>query len=265
LIGSLDREVNAMYLLTVQARDRSPDSVPASVKVTVKVKDINDNPPQITVNALTRTGHVEVLESKPINSFVAHLSVKDFDEGLNGQFSCRLMGQTSTFRLEAISRSGYKIVTNTILDRERYHTYPLVVTCADKGSPPLSSSADINVRVLDENDNSPRFTKQTYSKIIKENMALGSHVLRVFATDSDLGLNGHVKYTLEGSDSEYFRINHSTGAITIRRTVDYELTTELRFHVVASDQGQPQRSSTATVSLTIMDVNDEPPTFLQEM
>ena len=60
-----------------------------------------------------------------------------------------------------------------------------------------------------------------YNASISEDAAVGSTVLRVEATDLDLGLNGKVTYFLEmtSADVGHFMINSVTGVITLARYV----------------------------------------------
>ena len=63
--GPLDYEDGAIYLLSVTAFDSGPDSLPAHATVVVRVQDMNDNAPQITVNTLTTSGDAQVAENTP--------------------------------------------------------------------------------------------------------------------------------------------------------------------------------------------------------
>lgn len=73
-----------------------------------------------------------------------------------------------------------------------------------------SSSVNVRVKVIDENDNIPTFTKSLYLAAISENMTIGSSVLQVSASDPDEGSNGDIVYTLRGTDG-MFAINSTSG------------------------------------------------------
>ena len=99
------------------------------------------------------------------------------------------------------------------LDRESQGSYRLTVTAADGGSPPLSSSCNLTVRVLDENDNPPVFGELSYRGRVREDAPLGSLILNVSATDRDLGDNARLSYSLANESQAFFRIDQETGLI----------------------------------------------------
>ena len=76
------------------------------------------------------------------------------------------------------------------LDRESRANYTLHVVAYDRGLPSRSSSLDVLVRVLDENDNSPLFEPKVYSASASENATIGLSVLQM----SDEELNGRVRF-----------------------------------------------------------------------
>ena len=135
----LDYENGAVYHLSVMAHDQGPDSIPADATVIIRVEDINDNSPQITVNTLAAAGTevAEISEDSAPNTFVAHLTVVDPDDGSNGAFTCIL--KDNHFRLEQMYFGEYQIVNVAPLDRETRQTYNLAVTCKDEGLQPQFS------------------------------------------------------------------------------------------------------------------------------
>lgn len=69
--------------------------------------------------------------------------------------------------------------TSRGLDRETTAEYTLEVVATDRGSPALSSTVTVGVKVLDVNDNNPVFSKSSYSVDVSEDAAEGSRVLEV--------------------------------------------------------------------------------------
>jgi hypothetical protein len=92
VVGAVDYERATVYHLIVTARDRGMDPVPAEATVVIKVEDINDNAPHVTVNTLTASGTdvATVLEDVGIGTFVGHVIVHDPDRGASGRFNCTL-------------------------------------------------------------------------------------------------------------------------------------------------------------------------------
>ena len=297
---ALDYETGQMHVLSVTAVDRGPDSLPAHVTVVVRVDDVNDNAPLIAVNSLAATsvkGPAEwdgtsvatVDEGSPPATFVAHVSVSDVDgTGKNGRFRCAIdddrnfrlvemyqqttaaASTSTTLPVSDSAGSGsvveYQLITeNVVFDREHVDTHHVVVFCRDLGDSPLRSSVDVRVIVGDLNDNAPVFAVDSYTAEVTENGDVRAEVLRVVATDADAGRNGAVSYRLDGDATVHASliIDSVTGIIRTRGPLNHETTSTLEFNVVAEDGGRPSLSSTIKVSVTVIDVDDERPRFLE--
>ena len=256
---ALDYEKESVYHLVVSANDGSPKLEPGTAAVVVNVRDVNDNAPQISINTLTSSGRAEVQENSDLGAFVAHISARDQDSGKNGDVVC--FTTDSRFHLEHLQRTQYKIVTGMPLDREKEDRFQIRVTCQDLGEPRQSTTELVRVVVLDKNDHDPMFSKQYYSHRIRENNAVNEPLVTVNATDRDIGANAAIVYSLQNDAGNDFRVHPSTGVIRANREFDFETKEEYRFHVIAEDRGNPRRSASAVVMITVLDVNDEPPRF----
>ncbi|GAB1287504.1 Protocadherin 18 [Apodemus speciosus] len=270
LFKPVDYEITKSYEIDVQAQDLGPNSIPAHCKIIIKVVDVNDNKPEISINLMS-PGKEEVsyvFEGDPIDTFVAIVRVQDKDSGLNGEIVCKLHGH-GHFKLQKTYENNYLILTNATLDREKRSEYSLTVIAEDKGTPSLSSVRHFTVQVNDINDNPPRFQRSRYEFVISENNSPGAYITTVTATDPDLGENGHVTYTilesfvLGSSITTYVTIDPSNGAIYALRIFDHEEVSQITFVVEARDGGsQKQLSSNTTVVLTIIDENDNVPVVI---
>ncbi|XP_063354504.1 protocadherin-18b isoform X3 [Pelmatolapia mariae] len=266
LIKKVDYETSASYELDVQAQDLGPNSIPGLCKIVVKVVDVNDNKPEININLMT-PGKEEVAyisEGAPMDTFIALVRVDDIDGGLNGEVVCRLHGH-GHFRLQKTHEKNYMILTNVSLDREKRSEYSLTVIAEDRGSPSLSTIKHFTVQVLDENDNPPCFEKSRYEVFKSENNSPGAYLMTVVASDPDLGTNGQVTYTIvdtvvqDSPISTYVTIDPSNGAIYALRSFDHEDVSRIAFTVQARDGGNPAQSANASILLTVLDENDNPP------
>ncbi|NP_001108530.1 protocadherin-18a precursor [Danio rerio] len=269
LMRKVDFESTNSYDIDVQAQDMGPNSMPAHCKVIIKVVDVNDNKPDISVNLMS-TGNEEIAyisETAPVDTFVALVSVNDLDSGLNGEVECRLYGQ-GHFRLQKSYEKNYMILTNVTLDREKRSEFSLTVIAEDKGSPSLSTIKNFIVEVQDENDNAPSFAKSRYEISKAENNSPGAYLSSVKASDPDLGPNGQVSYSIlesmvHGSSiSTYVTIDPSNGDIYALRTFDREDVSQISFLVQARDSGNPPLRSNVTVVLTVLDENDNRPVIM---
>lgn len=262
--GTIDHEVAPVYHLMVTAQDLGPDSLPTDATIVVHVQDVNDNKPEITINTLTEsdTDRAEIAEDAPVGTFIAHVSVKDADAGLNGEFNCNL--NNKAFALERRYPTEYQIVTNKTLDRELMPTYSLAIVCRDKGKDTQMEIEHLHVSVTDQNDNYPIFSAKTYTASLIENNAIGVIVLRVNATDMDMGENARITYELDRSkDSRFFQIDNQ-GVIRVTYSIDREVYQKFQFRVLASDNGSPRRTGSAQVIVIVEDKNDEHPEFTLE-
>ncbi|XP_005869960.1 protocadherin-19 isoform X1 [Myotis lucifugus] len=260
--GALDYEEGHVYELDVQAKDLGPNSIPAHCKVTVSVLDTNDNPPVINLLSVN-SELVEVSESAPPGYVIALVRVSDRDSGLNGRVQCRLLGNVP-FRLQEYE-SFSTILVDGRLDREQHDQYNLTIQARDGGVPMLQSAKSFTVRITDENDNHPHFSKPYYQVIVQENNTPGAYLLSVSARDPDLGLNGSVSYQIVPSQVRdmpvftYVSINPNSGDIYALRSFNHEQTKAFEFKVLAKDGGLPSLQSNATVRVIILDVNDNTP------
>uniref|UniRef100_S4RRC9 Protocadherin 8 n=1 Tax=Petromyzon marinus TaxID=7757 RepID=S4RRC9_PETMA len=265
LKGQLDHELNSEYEISIQARDMGPSSIPAHCKVLVHVEDINDNAPEIKLDFImqSRGDTVFVSEGAAYESFVGLVTVSDIDSAENGLVACHLRGHPH-FKLLPY-RDDYVVVTNSSLDREQMADYFLVLEASDGGTPPRVAARQFTVRLLDENDNEPRFHRSTYEASLLENNSPGAYVTTVTAWDADAEHNGMIAYNVVESEvagasvSTYVSINPSSGAIYALRPLDYEAMTSLTFQVQARDDGVPPLVTNATVSVRIVDENDNAP------
>ncbi|XP_060720721.1 protocadherin-18a isoform X1 [Tachysurus vachellii] len=268
LLRKVDFETDDSYDVDVQAQDSGPNSMPAHCKITIKVKDVNDNNPEVSVSLMGNDEEAALVsELAPIDTFVALVRVDDADSGLNGEVVCRL-AREGHFRLQKTHEKNYVILTNATLDRETSSEYSLTIIAEDRGTPSLSTVRHFTVRVQDENDNAPHFDKNRYDIFKDENNSPGAYLATVHATDPDLATNGHVSYSvLEGmvhgsSISTYVTVDPSSGAIYALRTFDYEEISHISFMIQARDYGNPSLSSNVTVVLNVLDVNDNRPVIV---
>ena len=126
--GMVDYESTPVYRLLVSARDSGPEAVSADAAVIVRVSDVNDNAPRISINTLlaSATDEATVPEDAAEDTFVAHVLVTDPDSGDNGRVNCSLGDAPAAnyFRLKPMYGTEYQVVTSgKPLDRETVDRY----------------------------------------------------------------------------------------------------------------------------------------------
>ncbi|XP_051882698.1 protocadherin-8-like [Pristis pectinata] len=264
LAGPLDRESSPSFELEVRAHDRgAPPSAAAACTVTVRVLDVNDNAPEIGIAPLAPGGGgggglAYISEAAAPGSLVALVSASDRDSGANGRVSCALSGHEH-FALRPAYGSSHMVVTAAALDRERAAEYNLTLVAEDLGAEPRRTVRALTVRLADENDNAPAFSRRLYRVSVLENNQPGAYLTTVVARDPDLAHNGRVTYRLLGPGSALASVDPATGAIYALRSFDRESLAEAELLLQATDGGSPPLSSSATVRLAVADRNDNAP------
>ncbi|KAM5251135.1 LOW QUALITY PROTEIN: cadherin EGF LAG seven-pass G-type receptor 1 [Hipposideros larvatus] len=275
----VDREEATAYQLLVEANDqgRNPGPLSATATVRIVVEDENDNYPQFSEKRYV----VQVPEDVAVNTPVLRVQATDRDQGQNAAIHYSIVSGNLKGQFYLHSLSGSLDVINP-LDFEAIREYTLRIKAQDGGRPPLiNSSGLVSVQVLDVNDNAPIFVSSPFQAAVLENVPLGHSVLHIQAVDADAGDNSRLRYRLVdtalasagggGAGSQDaasagnfpFQIHNSSGWITVCAELDREEVEHYSFGVEAVDHGSPPMSSSASVSITVLDVNDNDPMFTQ--
>uniref|UniRef100_A0A671YTL3 Cadherin EGF LAG seven-pass G-type receptor 3 n=1 Tax=Sparus aurata TaxID=8175 RepID=A0A671YTL3_SPAAU len=261
--GAVDRETNEHYTLQVEASDQGKEPGPrsATVKVFITVLDENDNVPQFSEKRYV----VAVKEDVRPHSEILRVSATDRDKDSNAAVHYNIISGNSRGQFSIDSVTG-EIQVVAPLDYEAEREYTLRVRAQDNGRPPLSNNTGIvSVQVTDVNDNPPIFVSTPFQASVLESAPVGSSILHIQAIDTDSADNARLEYRLTGTSSDTpFVINSATGWVTVSSILDRESVEHYFFGVEARDYGMPPLSATASVTITVMDVNDNRPEFLQK-
>ena len=249
------------YKIIVEASDSGEEPKTSQAFVHVHIQDVENNPPKIGINFLSSSNFSKIPEFADIGAVVALVEVRDDDLGWNGITNCSV--RHDVFKLERSEVNEYQLIVTKPLDREKVEHYTVTVSCQDIGTPPQKSSKTFDVVVLDENDHAPVFSKTNYYQEITENNNYGDVIVTVSATDADAGKNAKIHYALLGDAWSNFMINSDSGDIMAMKSFDREDEDSYEFHVLAVDGGKEPQTATATVTLKILDQNDNRPTFVQ--
>ena len=264
LAKSLSRDAPVGYdtwQFNVKATDSSNSEGYAVVSLILK--DINDHTPVFETCCLLGIAP-EIPPQAGSPTGVLQLQAWDPDNGPNGTVTYSFPpGQASPF---SITRDGLITVASR-LNYTAQNNYTLTVQATDGGN--LKASQQIVILVEDANDNFPIFAPpKRYNVTIPENMDIGSSVLVLEATDADVGIkNTQLTYTINtGADANYFYVDSiftaGTGVIKIKQIIDFDASQKLTYSFTVSVRDpDPTHVDTASVVVTVYDVNDNAPVF----
>lgn len=213
--------------------------------------DSDDKPPTVSENA------------QP-GEFVARISVHDPDSKQEYEnVNMVLEGGEGNFALENRNGVVYLVVASRNLDRETKSNYSFTIIAKDPDNPNVNTSTSFMLEIGDENDSVPRFEQEVYEASVSEVAEPGTSVILVKAVDPDVGNNSALIYSLKGAQpgsayQKWFEINPETGLISTRAHLDCETDPMPRLIVTATDKGEPALSSSATVNVHLIDSNDTP-------
>jgi len=271
LTNSLPNDYKGVYNLVVVAEDGGLEPRSERAKVFVNVEDINTHSPNITVTPMSKSGKLEVAENLPPGAFVGYVYAQDEDRGVNGEVTC--VALSAKFSLQLVYTKTYKLLTTETFDREKTPVQIVKVRCYDLGSPSTTSFLQAEVRIVDENDNVPQFSRAVYEVSVLENSAIGLSLLALSASDNDAGENAAVVFEVGHQETgnyhhlaagPYLTIEPESGIVRIGSLLDYEEAAQISVVVLARDKGKSTSlSSSATVLVRILNENDCVPKFMQ--
>ena len=279
----LDRDAdNATTQFTIQIKFTSNiDSTISGIEVIrITLLDINDNAPIFTQSSY----NVIVPENQPPGSSFYYVFANDSDQVQSEQ---QVVNETLVtiytisngrviYSIIAGNEQGHftihpddgtlSIAMSANLDIDEINFYNLTIKAEDGGG--LNDTSLVLITVIDSNDNSPAihypssFSLTFYEDISPELIIVES----MNATDDDLGLNAAITFAIVSGDvTNSFFINSSTGQVVMTDNLDREAGNPIVLTLAAIDQGTPPLSDTITVTITLLDINDSPPVFTENV
>lgn len=255
----LDRENISNYALICRATDHGNKPLHSmSIIVHVTLSDVNDNAPKFDQSVYI----VNVTEDVSSGTVVEEIHAVDKDAGLNGLVSYQITDGNDDGTFDIGNGTGVVTVSGK-LDRETQDFYTLIITASDSGHPQKSSSVQLLITVTDVNDNAPLFNASSLQGAILENSPIGTSVMRVIATDADVGENAQLMFNFSTNVYvDIFAIDSASGEITALKSLDREKQDLYKLKISVSDHGDPRLSSSADVTITVTDVDDNCPKFV---
>ncbi|KAF5900437.1 desmocollin-2-like isoform X1, partial [Clarias magur] len=168
----------------------------------------------------------------------------------------------------SLTKNGMLSVLKTV-DREKYAQFKFTAYAHNSyGSQQTDDPLPITVLVEDENDNAPEFTG-SMQYAVQEKCPMSTFIGKVLATDKDQPdtLHTKIKYTLRNG-TDLFKIDPYAGDITaITNTLDRETLEKYILEIEIRDMnGDPSGLfSIGRAVVFLNDINDNPPTFAQQL
>ncbi|XP_067158524.1 cadherin-13 isoform X2 [Apteryx mantelli] len=274
---ALDREAIANYELEVEVTDLSGKIIDGPVRLDISVIDQNDNRPMFREGPYV--GHV--MEGSPTGTTVMRMTAFDADDSStdNALLRYNILKQTPTkpspnmFYIDPEKGDIVTVVSPVLLDRETMETpkYELVIEAKDMGGLDvgLTGTATATILIDDKNDHPPEFTKKEFQATVKEGVT--GVIVNLTVGDRDDPVTGawRAVYTIiNGNPGQSFEIHTNPqtneGMLSVVKPLDYEISAfhTLLIKVENEDPLIPDiaygPSSTATVQITVEDVNEGP-------
>ncbi|XP_077330335.1 protocadherin gamma-C5-like isoform X28 [Lithobates pipiens] len=258
---NLDREEKSEHKLILSATDGGEPPRSGSTQINIIVLDFNDNAP-VFDQASYKVG---LMENLPLNTIVLKLNATDLDDSMNSEILYSFDDHTSDSAKEIfeVDEKTGEIFIKGVVDFEIAKMYELFVKAVDKGSPKLEGRCVVQVEVQDVNDNVPEIVFTSKNNVVPENAPVGSIVGFITIKDRDSGKNGEVKLIVPPNLP--FKCQPMSNRYTLVTSghLDREKVSQYTITLIASDLGSPSLSSQTTIIITISDINDNPPAFLQ--
>uniref|UniRef100_A0A8C6Q4J4 Neural-cadherin-like n=1 Tax=Nothobranchius furzeri TaxID=105023 RepID=A0A8C6Q4J4_NOTFU len=253
----LDREFADSHHVVVEARDGG--GMMGTATVTIMVSDINDHEPKFREDWCG----ARVPESTREDASLLELYAVDPDDDVYGQLTFSVVAGDPEQRFYMVSnrleqKGTLRLKTKLDFEQPGEQRFNITIKVEDSD---FSSTIHCVILVEDDNDNAPVFGPVSHLlSPLPEDVAVGASIFQVTATDTDSGLNGDVFYSvLPNSDPyEHFTINRA-GVVTVTKPLDRETVASYELVVIATDRGKPALTGSVTVSLPLLDVNDNGP------
>lgn len=268
----LDHEESDTLKFTVTLQQKNSADV-VRLPISVIILDENDNDPKFLHTPYE--GMVNE-ESKIGTTVFKWIHVEDLDKvGEPLEVRCESVFQNEDgclkFKIQPlnVSESYYLgvLVVNGDIQYSETQFYKLVLIASD-GVHETKINLDINVKDI---QNMPPVFHGSLTTVISEDISVGTHILTVSAKDGDRGDPRSIVYDLIQNSMDYFSLDGLSGNLSTAKPIDREtltnnngiitLTVRAREIFNGSALDDKLSSSTAIITITVQDVNDEPPVF----
>lgn len=258
---SLRGLTNVTERLIVQAVDGGSPQQSSVCNILVLIGSLNtiDLKPIFTSQEYS----IDVAESLEVGHVITTVFARSPDPDYSGSIKYTISKLTQQVHDSfTIGEDSGRITSKSTLDRETEDFYNFVVEATDELG--RQGMAAIQVTVTDVNDNKAQFSATSYHFSVNENLDEGVVVAQITASDLDYGINGLVQYLIVHGESDLpFNLDSYTGTIYLTEELDFETRTSYQFTVRAFNKVTPNFYQETPVRISVLDVNDNSPLFVQ--
>lgn len=255
----MDMRLDSLEEHVLKVVVNSPPCPVEQTQVTVYLQPVLSLEPTVEIKyvAQYRNQTIILQENEP-PTLLALLELRDIS---SVQKVLSLEEDSTAFTLKA-QAGNYLLSTSKPLDFELCSKYLVTVVISEAQGKRVHARKEINVVVEDVNDNAPQFEETYYQVEIEENNKPGISLVQVSASDADSQLYGKVSYRLIHNTPAFFNIDEVTGVVSVSEPLDREQQGEYILTVLARDNGSPPLEAFSSVSIKVLDQNDNQPTFV---
>uniref|UniRef100_A0A8C5A0C1 Cadherin domain-containing protein n=1 Tax=Gadus morhua TaxID=8049 RepID=A0A8C5A0C1_GADMO len=291
----LNYEESTRYLVIIQANDRAPSPSPrrtATTTLTVDVLDGDDMGPMFLPCTLVghtrdcspltyRANVLELTHPERVNPVNVTPPIQAVDQDRNiqppsdrpGILYSILIGKPESYvEYFSLNSTTAELVLLNPIDRELHRRFDLVIKAEQDNGHPLPAFANLQIEVLDENNQAPYFLETGYHGYVSEASPVGATValdpglsapLALVALDNDVEetRDPQLQYSVSEGQSSVFSVTLAglRRYLTLLQPLDRETRHTYTFQVTVSDG--VQESLPVTVTIEVLDANDNTPTF----
>eukprot|EP00076_Gallus_gallus_P026435 XP_015149366.1 cadherin-related family member 2 [Gallus gallus] len=262
--SAVDYEITHVMVVQLIANDTgNPTDCCSTATVTIDLIDTNDHIPEFPQS----TYNLRVMENSPDGTIIAtNITAYDPDSGASGQITYQLLPESIQEIFMVNATSGAVLVRNgSLLDREMRPVYYANLQAKDGGN--MMGTTLLEITVLDKNDNEPIIIG-SYFISVEEGQNVSTQI-RAIDNDEEGTPNSELGFKIvPGLYSNNFTISQTTGELHNIEPLDREAVDDEAGQMVVTvevyDHGVPQLSTMVNVTITVADVNDNTPVFLQQ-
>ncbi|XP_032885405.1 protocadherin gamma-C5-like [Amblyraja radiata] len=256
---TLDREVISEYNILISAWDLGSPSLSSNKTIQIAISDVNDNAPQFG----DASYNVYVMENNAPGAFIFTVTATDPDLDQNSYVSYSVLDNhiqnmpVSTYL--TINTMNGTIYALRSFDHEELKNFQIRIQARDAGVPPLSSSATVNVIILDQNDNAPVIVSPSEQsgpatvEVVPQIAGQGYLVTKIMATDADSGQNSRLFYQMvKSTDPGLYNVGQHSGEIRTARNMMQSDTVVQTLVILVKDNGQPSLTSIVTIHIRVL-------------